>query len=92
MGIQNLIRTCSVWRALEVVGDTPILLILEASWLGARRFDAFRTRTGLLKALLSNRLKRLVSLGLLEKRLYCASPPRHEYIMTKKEAISIGSR
>lgn len=84
MGMQKLIRTCSVWRALEVVGDTSTLLILEASWLGARRFDDFRTRTGLLKALLSNRLKRLVSLGLLEKRLYCESPPRHEYIMTKK--------
>ena len=26
MNAPTLIRTCSVWRALEVVGDTPILL------------------------------------------------------------------
>ena len=35
-----MIRTCSIWRALEVVGDTPTLLILEAIWFGQRRFDS----------------------------------------------------
>jgi len=80
----NLIRTCSIWRALEVVGDTPTLLILEAGWLGVRRFDHFRRRTGLLKALLSDRLKRLVEAGMLEKRPYETHPPRHEYILTNK--------
>ena len=38
----KFIRTCSIWRALEVVGDTSVLLILEASWIGARRFDEYR--------------------------------------------------
>ena len=64
MNAPTMIRTCSIWRSLEVVGDTPTLLILEASWLGARRFDTLRERTGLLKALLSDRLKRLVEAGL----------------------------
>ncbi len=81
---RNFIRTCSIWRALEVVGDTPTLLILEASWLGARRFDALRRRTGLLKALLSDRLKRLVEAGMLDKRPYEASPPRYDYVLTDK--------
>ncbi len=84
MAEQKLIRTCSIWRALEAVGDTPILLILEASWLGARRFDEFRSRTGLLKALISDRLKRLASAGILEKRLYTNTPPRFDYVMTQK--------
>ncbi|SMF71072.1 winged helix-turn-helix transcriptional regulator [Allosphingosinicella indica] len=84
MTAPTLIRTCSIWRALEIVGDTPTLLILEASWLGARRFDDFRRRTGLLKALLSDRLKRLVEAGVFEKRLYCEAPPRHVYAMTAK--------
>ena len=61
MNAPNLIRTCSIWRSLEVVGDTPTLLILEASWFGERRFEGFRQRTGLLKALLSSRLKKLVA-------------------------------
>lgn len=81
---QGLIRTCSIWRALEVVGDTPTLLLLEASMLGDRRFDQFRRRTGLLKALISDRLKRLVAAGLLEKRQYSTAPPRSEYVLIEK--------
>jgi DNA-binding HxlR family transcriptional regulator len=84
MNAPTLIRTCSVWRALEVVGDTPILLILEASWLGARKYDELRSRTGLLNALLSDRLKRLVAAGLMERQLYCERPPRYAYVMTSK--------
>ena len=84
MNAPTLIRTCSIWRSLEVVGDTPTLLILEASWLGERRFDGFRSRTGLLKALLSDRLKKLVAAGLFETRRYCDSPPRNEYMLTEK--------
>lgn len=80
----NLIRTCSIWRALEAVGDTPTLLILEANLLGVRRFDDFGRMTGLLKALLSDRLKRLVAGGLFEKRQYSASPPRFDYRLTAK--------
>lgn len=84
MSSQTLIRTCSIWRALEIVGDTPTLLALEASWIGVRRFDEFHQRTGLLKALLSDRLKRLVESGIFEKKLYSTSPPRHEYVLTRK--------
>lgn len=80
----NFIRTCSIWRALEIVGDTPTLLIIEASWLGARRFDDFWRMTGLLKALLSDRLKRLVDAGILVRTPYSASPPRFNYLLTAK--------
>jgi len=84
MAEAELIRTCSIWRALEVVGDTSTLLILEASWIGARRFDDIRARSDLLPTLLSNRLKRLVTAGILDKTPYSDKPPRHEYRMTKK--------
>ena len=84
MQVTNLIRTCSIWRALETVGDTPTLLIIEASWLGARRFDDFWRMTGLLKALLSDRLKRLLEAGIFSKTPYSSSPPRFEYRLTDK--------
>ncbi|MEC7161913.1 MAG: helix-turn-helix domain-containing protein, partial [Pseudomonadota bacterium] len=84
MNAPNLIRTCSIWRSLEVVGDTPTLLILEASWFGERRFEGFRQRTGLLKALLSSRLKKLVAAGLMKTRQYSDAPPRSEYVLTEK--------
>jgi DNA-binding HxlR family transcriptional regulator len=80
----KFIRTCSIWRALEVVGDTSVLLILEAAWIGARRFDEFRIRTGILQTPLSDRLKRLVAADVLEKVLYSSAPPRFEYRMTQK--------
>ncbi len=44
----------------------------------------FRGRTGLLQALLSDRLKRLLAAGILEKRPYSLSPPRFEYHLTAK--------
>ena len=80
----RFIRTCSIWRALEVVGDASVLLILEASWIGARRFEELRARTGLLQTLLSDRLKRLVAAGVLAKAPYSTAPPRFEYRMTRK--------
>ncbi len=80
----KLIRTCSIWRALEVIGDTPTLLIIEANLLGVRRFDDFGRMTGLLKALLSDRLKRLLASGIFEKRQYSANPPRFDYRLTEK--------
>ncbi len=79
-----MIRTCSIWRALEVVGDTPTLLILEAIWFGHRRFDAIRKNSGLQKALISNRLKRLTEAGLLRKQAYSNAPPRYDYVLTEK--------
>lgn len=84
MGDAIQIRTCSIWRALEVVGDTPTLLILEAAFLGARRFDEFWRETGLLKALLSDRLKKLVEAEVLEKVRYHERPPRYRYRLTLK--------
>jgi DNA-binding HxlR family transcriptional regulator len=84
MNSGKLIRTCSIWRALEVVGDTSVLLILEAAWLGARRFDDIRARTGLLQTLQSDRLKRLVASGILFKAMYRENSPRFEYRMTQK--------
>ena len=81
---KKFIRTCSIWRALEIVGDTSTLLILEASLIGARRFDDIRARSELLPTLLSNRLSRLVQAGILERRRYTDKPPRHEYRLTAK--------
>lgn len=79
-----MIRTCSIWRSLEIVGDTPTLLMLEAIWWGERRFDKIQARSGLQKALISDRLKKLINAGILEKRPYMERPPRFEYMLTSK--------
>lgn len=80
----KLVRTCSIWRALDVLGDVPTLLILEAIWLGDTRFDAIKSRTLLSKPLIAERLKKLVASDVLKRVLYCEKPPRYEYRLTAK--------
>jgi DNA-binding HxlR family transcriptional regulator len=61
------IRACSIWRALDVVGDVPVLLILEQALLGRHRFQEFVEETGIARSVISNRLERLVESGVLHK-------------------------
>lgn len=84
MGQPKTIRTCSIWRALNVVGDKPTLLILESYWLGTRRFSKFQKQTGLIKTVVSNRLGKLINAGCFEKVLYSEKPERYEYRGTEK--------
>lgn len=81
---KRFIRTCSIWRALEVVGDSGVLMILQAAWQGIRRFEDLRLATGLLQAKLSDRLKKLIAAGVFEKIAYSQVPLRFEYRLTAK--------
>lgn len=81
---EGMVRTCSIWRALEVLGDVPSLLILEAIWLRDVRFEAIRLRTGLSKPLVSERLKALVQNGILARSQYSERPQRFEFVLTQK--------
>jgi DNA-binding HxlR family transcriptional regulator len=63
--------TCSIARALEVVGDRWTLLILrEAVLSDVTRFADFRDRLGIAPHLLSHRLGALVDTGVMEKHPY----------------------
>ena len=61
------IRACSIWRALEVVGDVPVLLILEQAFLGRHKFDEFVVETGISRSVISTRLGKLVVANVLDK-------------------------
>lgn len=76
------IRNCSMWRAMELIGDKPSLLITESYWLGARRFDEFLKQTGLIKTVVSDRLQKLCAAGCMRKVLYSEKPKRYEYRAT----------
>jgi DNA-binding HxlR family transcriptional regulator len=58
--------SCSIARALGVIGDWWSLLIVRDALNGLRRFSEFQTHLGLAKNILSARLKKLVDLGILE--------------------------
>jgi DNA-binding HxlR family transcriptional regulator len=61
------IRACSIWRALEVVGDVAVLLILEQAFLGRHRFDDFVKETGIARSVINKRLEKLVEAEVLFK-------------------------
>ena len=74
---------CPVARGLERVGDWWNILILRDAFYGLRRFDQFQESLGIATSTLTRRLDDMVASGLLERRLYCERPPRHEYVLTR---------
>jgi DNA-binding HxlR family transcriptional regulator len=76
--------SCSVAQCLEVIGEWWTMLIVRDAFLGVRRFDDFQSRLGISRNVLAQRLDKLVSAGVLERRLYQERPPRHEYVLTAK--------
>jgi DNA-binding HxlR family transcriptional regulator len=77
-------QVCSIAKALEVVGERWSLLIVRDVMGGNRRFDELQKGLGIARNVLAARLERLVEEGILERRLYRESPPRHEYFLTEK--------
>ncbi len=76
--------TCSVARALSVVGDRWTLLVLRDAFLGIRRFEDFQANLGVTRHRLADRLRKLVRNGILERVRYEDRPPRFEYRLTEK--------
>ncbi|ACL01859.1 transcriptional regulator, HxlR family [Desulfatibacillum aliphaticivorans] len=61
-------RTCSVGRVLEILGDRWTFMILREAFFGVRYYDQFQANLGIASNILSDRLKSLVSNGILNKR------------------------
>jgi DNA-binding HxlR family transcriptional regulator len=76
--------SCSVARALSVIGDRWTLLVLRDAFLRTRRFEDFQRQLGVTRHLLADRLKKLVAAEILEKVRYQEKPARYEYRLTAK--------
>jgi DNA-binding HxlR family transcriptional regulator len=77
-------RACPIARALRVLGDRWSGLVIREAFLRTRRFDDFQKNLGIAPNILSDRLGRLVELGVLARQPYRDRPLRHEYRLTKK--------
>jgi DNA-binding HxlR family transcriptional regulator len=77
-------QTCSVARALEVLGERWTLLIVRDALLGMRRFEDFQRDLGVSRGVLTTRLQLLCDEGILERRRYQERPERFEYRLTDK--------
>ncbi len=71
-------------RTVAVIGDRWTLLILRDCFLRVRRFEDFQARLGLSRAILADRLDKLVQNDVLSRVAYREKPVRHEYKLTPK--------
>lgn len=74
----------SVERMLAQAGDTWTFLVLREAYFGVRRFDQFQKNLETAPNILTDRLRKLVTNGLLERIQYSERPPRFEYRLTEK--------
>ncbi|HEY6309354.1 MAG TPA: helix-turn-helix domain-containing protein [Streptosporangiaceae bacterium] len=77
---------CAIGAAVGIMGERPTFLVLREAFNGVRRFDDMQRRTGMPRQVLSDRLARLVTEGLLRKVPYQESGQRSrdEYRLTDK--------
>jgi DNA-binding HxlR family transcriptional regulator len=80
------IDNCTVQRALQVLGDRWSFVVLREVFNGVRRFEDMRVRTSIPRQVLTDRLARLVTEGVLRREPYreAGQRERHEYRLTPK--------
>ncbi|KIC14758.1 winged helix-turn-helix transcriptional regulator [Leisingera sp. ANG-Vp] len=77
---------CSIARTLDILGDKWTLLVVrDLMWHGKHTFQELQASEEHIAAnLLSDRLKRLMTLELIEREAYQDRPVRYRYRMTEQ--------
>lgn len=75
---------CPIARVTDLFGDWWTPLVLRDAMYGITRFADFQHELGVSRAVLTQRLTRLVDEGLLDRVPYQDRPVRHEYVLTDK--------
>ncbi|TQM81712.1 HxlR family transcriptional regulator [Saccharothrix saharensis] len=77
--------TCSLIKAVDLVGERWTFLVLREALAGAYRFSEFRARLGIASDVLAARLAKLVDSGLMTRRTYRepGQRPRDGYCLTE---------
>jgi DNA-binding HxlR family transcriptional regulator len=75
---------CPMALAAELLGDRWTLLILREAFYGVQRYDDMRSDLGAPRSMLTNRLAKLVDLGLMARRPYQepGERVRYAYVLT----------
>lgn len=78
--------SCSLAKAAHVVAESWTIFILRESLAGVTRFSDYRSRLGIAPDVLTNRLARMVDLGLMERRQYreAGQRARESYHLTER--------
>lgn len=82
----DILSSCSIAGALGALGDTWSILVLRELFFGVRRFNDIQTDLGISRSVLTQRLNRLVDLGVVKVVPYRdpGERTRNEYRLTRK--------
>lgn len=85
-GFAFSVDSCTIARAMEVLGERWTVVVLREVFLGVRRFADMQSRTGIPRQVLTDRLATLVEHGILRREPYRepGARVRHEYRLTDK--------
>ncbi len=75
---------CGVAAAAELLGDAWTLLLVRDLSNGPRRFKELEASTGISPRVLTDRLRALVSQGVMTRTMFPEIPPRVQYELTDK--------
>lgn len=85
MSVKNLSKPGCIECTLSIIGDKWTPLILRELTVGSACFGQLeKTLIGISPRTLSQRLNKLESEQIVDKRLYNEHPPRYQYELTKK--------
>lgn len=76
--------SCSIARAVDVVGQRWTPLIVRDLFAGMTKFEDIRRDLGIASNVLAARLDDLEGHGVVERRQYQSTPARHEYVLTEQ--------
>ncbi len=77
--------TTPMGRAIHLIGDAWVLLIIINLLRGPKRFNELQTFMGHISSkTLTQRLRALEELGFVQRRAFLEIPPRVEYHLTEK--------
>src|SRR5712692_7959114 len=83
--IPETCTTTPLARAIRLLGDAWVLLIVMHLLQGSIRFNALRAELGHISSkTLSHRLKVLEELGVVQRQAFLEIPPRVEYNLTER--------
>jgi DNA-binding HxlR family transcriptional regulator len=74
----------TMFHAVDTVGDRWTALLLAALFFGLHRYDDINSVLGIATNILADRLRLLLSAGVIKQHLYQDKPPRYEYRLTEK--------
>src|SRR3954463_13582326 len=82
----SILSSCSIAGALTALGDTWSIMVLRELFFGVRRFNEIQEDLAISRSVLTNRLNRLVELGVVRTVPYQepGDRVRNEYRLTRK--------